>query len=255
MKGSESVYAGHNLESAPMPFTCFKFVGSLLFLLLAAGQTAFAADAMLFIQESPVTGGQSVYVTPKAMRIDNQKTGTTIICKAPKWEVDIYNKKNRTAFHTTADQFKASFFSGIFKIYRENFSNIKWKKEGVEQRDGVQLVKYGVHLDGKQGKLDLMDQPVRNAEYFVATNLKLPEKACNVLAILTSMPQLGGLPVQCTYYSMSADSASGLTTKVIKKVSVVDPFFEVYKFPAAASERDVFIDPTGRAAIEDFFAR
>lgn len=213
----------------------------------------FSADATLLLQKSTVTGGQSVYIAAKALRIDNQKTGTTIVCKAPKWEVDIYNKRNRTSFHCAAEDFKASFFQSITKVYRENLTNLKWKKESVEQRDGISIVKMAVHLDGKQGRLDLMNVDVRNGEYLLTTNFKLPPKVCNVLAVLTSMPPMGLIPIACTYYGVNSQSASPLVTKEIKKISVVDPFFETPKFAAAPSERDVFIDPAGREAIEDMF--
>lgn len=213
----------------------------------------FSADATLLVQTSTVTGGQNVYIAPKVLRIDNQKTGTTIVCKAPKWEVELYNKRNRTSFHCPAEDFKASFFQSITKVYRENLTNLKWKKEGVEQRDGVSLLKMGVHLDGEQGRLNLMSVNVRNGEYFLATNFKLPPKVCNVLAVLTSMPPMGLIPIACTYYGVNSVSASPLVTKEIKKISVVDHFFEIPKFAAASSERDVFIDPAGREAIEDMF--
>jgi len=213
----------------------------------------FSADATLLIQESSVTGGQNVYITPKALRIDNQKTGTTIVCKAPKWEVELYNKRNRSTFHCPTEDFKASFFQSITKVYRENLTNLKWKKEGVEQRNGVSIVKFGVHPNGTRGKMDLMDVSVRNGEYFLATSFKLPPKVCNVLAIFCSLPPMGMIPMQCTYYGVNSEAASPLSTKEIKRISVVDPFFEIPKFPAAPSERDVFIDPAGREAIEDMF--
>ncbi|MBS1955491.1 MAG: hypothetical protein JST89_15010 [Cyanobacteria bacterium SZAS-4] len=230
------------------------FTASLLFALGCSSTTeCFSADATLLIQKSTVTGGQNVYIAAKALRIDNQKTGTTIVCKAPRWEVDLYNKRNRTSFHCAAEDFKASFFQSITKVYRDNLTNLKWKKEGVEQRDGISVLKMAVHLDGKQGKLDLMNVDVRNGEYFLATNFKLPPKVCNVLAVLTSMPPMGLIPIACTYYGVNSDSASPLVTKEIKKITVVDPFFETPKFAAAPSERDVFIDPAGREAIEDMF--
>ncbi len=213
----------------------------------------FGADATLLVQKSTVTGGQNVYITQKALRIDNQKTGTTIVCKAPKWEVDLYNKRNRTSFHCIAENFKASFFQSLTKVYRENLTNVKWKKESTEQRDGVSIQKMAVHVDGKQGKMGLMSVDVRNGEYFLATSFKLPPKVCNVLAVLTSLPPMGLIPIECTYYGVNSLAASPLTTKEIKKISVVDPFFEIPKFAAAPSERDVFIDPAGREAIEDMF--
>lgn len=226
-----------------------------LFIALAFQSTSkcFSADATLLVQSSAVTGGQNVYIAQKAMRIDNQKTGTTIVCKAPKWDVDLYNKRNRLSFHCTAESFRASFFQSITKVYRENLTNLEWKKEGVEQRDGVSILKMAVHLDGKSGRLNLMKVDIRNGEYFLATNFKLPPKACNVLAILTSMPPMGLIPIALTYYGVNSNSASPLVTNEIKKISVVDPFFEVPKFATAITERDVFIDPAGREAIEDMF--
>ncbi|CAN5627103.1 hypothetical protein BH10CYA1_BH10CYA1_43020 [soil metagenome] len=231
----------------------FSITALLISLACQSTSKCFGADATLLVQKSAVTGGQHVYITQKALRIDNQKTGTTIVCKAPKWEVDLYNKRNRTSFHCTAESFKASFFQSITKVYRENLTNLKWKKEGTEQRDGVSILKMAMHADGKQGKMDLMSVNVRNAEYFLATSFKLPPKVCNVLAVLTSMPPMGLIPIECTYYGVNSKAGSPLTTKEIKKISVVDPFFEVPKFAVASSERDVFIDPAGREAIEDMF--
>ncbi len=219
----------------------------------ASTSKCFGADATLLVQKSTVTGGQNVYITSKALRIDNQKTGTTIVCTAPKWEVDLYNKRNRTSFHCPAENFRASFFQYITRVYRENLTNLKWKKEGTEERDGVPIVKMAVHIDGKQGKMGLMSVDVRNGEYFLATGFKLPPKVCNVLAVLTSMPPMGLIPIECTYYGVNSESASPLSTKEIKKISVVDHFFEVPKFPTAITERDVFIDPAGREAMEDMF--
>lgn len=218
-----------------------------------ACRSAFAAQAILLVQDSNVTGSQNVYVSPKALRIDNKKTSTTIICKAPKWQVDVYNKRNRTIYSCAAQDFKGSFFNTFTKVQRENFAAIKWKKLGMETRDGVELTNLGVQLDGKRGHLDLMNVDVRNGNYFVATSLKLPSKACDVLATFYSLPLVGEIPVQCVFYGVHGESLTPLSTREIKSISVVDPFFEVPKFARAKSEREVFIDPAAHQTIEDMF--
>jgi hypothetical protein len=234
-----------------------KLINSAVFLILGfalqSSNLCLAGEAILLVQESPITGVQNIYITPKSMRIDNQKTGTTIVSRAPAWEVDIYNKRNRTSFHSTTGDFKASFFQGITKVYRENFTGLKWKKESAETHEGLPTIRYSIQLNGKQGKLDLMSVRIQKADYWIATNFKLPAKVCNVLAILDSVPSMGLIPVQCTYMGVDGSSASPLDTKVFKRISVVDPFFEIPKFAVAQSERDVFIDPAGRAAIEGMF--
>ncbi len=234
-----------------------KLINSAVLLIFGfavqSSNKCMAGEAMLLVQESPITGVQNIYITPKSIRIDNQKTGTTIVSKSPAWEVDLYNKRNRTSFHTTTGDFKASFFQGITKVYRENFTGLNWKKESTELHSGVPTIRYALHLNGKQGKLDLMSVPIQKADYWIATNFKLPAKVCNVLATLNSVPAMGAIPIQCTYTGVDGDSASPLATKVAKKISVVDPFFEIPKFAAATSERDVFIDPAGRVAIEGMF--
>jgi hypothetical protein len=214
---------------------------------------ALAGNATLLVQESTVTGSQNVYITPRALRIDNKKTGTTIVCKAPQWQVDIYNKRNRSVYSCAPQEFKASFFNTFTKVYRENFASLKWKKSSSENRDGIEISKLGVQLDGKRGRLDLMNVDVRSGEYFVATSFKLPSKACDVLATFYSLPLVGEIPIQCIFYGMHAETLTPLSTKEIKNISVVDPFFEVPKFAVAKSERDVFIDPTARQTIEEMF--
>lgn len=207
----------------------------------------------MLIQDSRITGPQNVYITPKALRIDNQKTGTTLVCKAPKWELDIYNKRNRTSYHCAPEAFRASFFNTLTKVYRDALTPVKWKKTGVETRQGLDILKLGVRLDMKHSHLDMMHGDVRSAEYFVGTNLKLPDKACNVLATLYSVPLLGDVPISCTFYGDRGETLFALSTKDVKKISVVDPFFDFPKFAAARSEREVFIDPMAQEAIEGMF--
>jgi hypothetical protein len=225
----------------------------ILGLALQSSNRCFAGEAVLIVQEGIITGLQNVYVSPKALRIDNQKTGTTIVSRAPAWEVDLYNKKNRTMYHTTTDKFKASFFQGITKVYRDNLGGLKWKKEGPDKQAGLPAIRYAVHLNGKLGSLELLKVPIQGAYYWLASDFKIPPKACNVLSQLNSLPLFGLLPIQCTYIGINRESSSPLFTQSVKKISVVDPFFDIPKFDLAPSERDVFIDPAGRAAIEGMF--
>jgi len=225
----------------------------ILLCVACAAPSALGADATLLIQDSRITGPQNVYITPKALRIDNQKTGTTLVCKAPKWELDIYNKRNRTSYHCAAEAFKASFFNTLTKLYREALTPVKWKKTGVETRQGLEILKFGVRLDMKHSHLDLMRGDVRSAEYYVCPGLKLPDKACNVLATLYSMPLFGDVPISCTFYGDRGETLYALSTKDVKKISVVDPFFDLPKFTAAKSEREVFIDPKAQEAMEEMF--
>lgn len=230
----------------------FYVANSLLFLLSMTAASA-SSKAVLLTQDSTVTGPQNIYVAPKALRVDNQRTGTTLVCKAPKWEVELYNKRNRTAYRTTPEKFHASFFMEITKVYRENLTDLKWKKEGEEVREGVSMIKLAVHPEGKEGRLNLMSMAVRNSDYWVATSFKLPPKVCNVVARLDSMPQLDMIPIDCVYYGINGQAIKPLQTRSIKNVTVIDPFFDCPKFEPAKSERDVFLDPSAQDAMQDMF--
>lgn len=239
------------------PVTCatrlYRLVARVLILSVLTASPAMAIDAVLLKQESRVTGSQNVYIAARAVRIDNQKTGTTIVCRAPDWDVDIYNKRNRTTYHCAAQEFKAVFFNLLTKLYREAFASVKWKKAGTEVRSGEEITKFSVPLDIKHSRLDMLRGDITGAEYFVGTGFKLPSKVCNVMSTYYSMPLMGKVPIQCTFYGVGGETLNALSTKEIKKIVVVDPFFDLPKFTLAKSEREVFIDPKAQAAMEELF--
>lgn len=209
----------------------FIFASSL------SSNPCLAIDATLLIQESPITGTQRVYIGRKAFRIDNAKTGTTIVCKAPDWNVDLFNKATRKGFHTTASKFNAAFLQVRHKD-SEGIMQLKWKKQAPDMVAGIAATKYSALIDKTLAE---GLSPIVKSNYWVASDLGVNGKACEVLSKVDNVPSMGSIPLDLAYASRNLESehAYYLKTTSWKKVSLVDPFFEIPKFKMVAHERDI----------------
>lgn len=208
---------------------------------------------MVLVQDSTVSGHQTIYVTDHALKIDNDKLGATILCTAPNWDVFIYNRRSHTFFETPANKFKASFFQALTSVYGEGLSRLVWEKEGPTTLVGVPAVKY-VCIPKNNQEIKLRTVPITKGYYWIASKFQLPANAYGVLAKVDSLPFLPGLPLAVNYTASDGKTDSPLSLKSARKITVSSGDFARPKgYTKAKSERDVFIDDAGQSAIEDMF--
>lgn len=169
-------------------------------------------------------GKISSKVTKKALRIDLKDLQLIIVVTAPKWKSSVYNLKKHELFMLS---YKELF--KLLAVLRVNqFTN---NKLAVYE---TRLAKDVLNIDGfrtvaetiKRIDIKQKTKPTKVAEFWMAPDIRAPQKIVDIFSSLIGLNNLNGMPVKyCSY--RRGESATLFDTSSIKNIPIHTADFNI----------------------------
>ena len=194
------------------------------FVLATAARAASAAEqGWLFDQNTQTLGKMTLYYeVNKAIRIDVERTKSTLVMKSPDWRVQLFHKSRGLSFTSEADSFDEQFHATSAAMVSTLRSGIKvkFKNDGVFA--GIPAKVYGYQSTKEQTEETL----IKSADYTVCT-LPIPSKAAHVVQKLYNVPFIDALPLAFFIKSPNDRDYRELNTFYAKKKTLDSTTFDV----------------------------
>lgn len=194
---------------------------------VVAPPAAKGAESWTLHQTNDVTGEQVAYVTPNAVRVDMKSTGINYLCKAPDWNLIIYN--------TESKKYSETPFSKMQKQQQALAGAVKANAPGEKQEKEFERGK-----DGKIADLNATqylstskweDGTETIVESWFTTDIASPSSAAHLFAKGTANSARAGVPPNAVLIRMTSTNADvkmvALDTVKSERGPVPDSVFEM----------------------------
>ncbi|HEY9788264.1 MAG TPA: hypothetical protein V6D17_22940, partial [Candidatus Obscuribacterales bacterium] len=251
----DSLLAWKHVKQRPAMTRLILLICTLVAWSTVSCASVIAATGWIVEQKSKISGAHKVFLTAKALRVDSLSTGVTLICKAPAYRVQLFNRGNGRTFFTVPDKFTGPHASRVFAGHRDDMMNGPWKPDRDTTVAGVHASKLTMfkhppsRLSANRFEVEHANG-VCSASYSALTGVSLPRQFAEVLSRLYSLPPFLKLPLEVIYVDPSGAENLSLHTTRITKVTLSDDCFNAPpKLKLAASGDDVYVTETGHAGL------
>jgi hypothetical protein len=159
---------------------------------LAPPAFAGGSDALVLTQMSEVTGPAQVYISKSALKVVNQRDGTTIIAQAPLWKVEFFNPRKKVLYETTPQDFTGQVgYSGVLMVARTTGLQAKLgNSQSIAGLNSTHIMFN--HPDGDGSNRD---------EYFAFAGFNVPPQIVTILQKYYVVPKNAGIPIRYIHYA------------------------------------------------------
>ncbi len=186
--------------------------------------TAAANTGWLFDQDTSTLGKMTVYYdVNKALRIDMDRTKSTLVMKAPDWRIQMFNKARKISFSTDSENFggliRAAHIAAVVTSPRTGM-NVKFADNTTFV--GVAAKRYLYSPTKAQSEVTML----KSAEYWVGT-LPAPPRVTRAIEKLYNVPLVDGLPLALFVRSVHNYNYKELNTHYAKEKQLAADTFAV----------------------------
>ncbi|MDR3612616.1 MAG: hypothetical protein P4L53_03565 [Candidatus Obscuribacterales bacterium] len=195
-------------------------------------------------QRSKKMGDQYSYLTPAGIRLTNPRSGTSIVSKAPRWDIELFNDKTHLMGQITHEKYKHQiaatgtheFISGQWERQRTPVTVCGLKCTEYRIKGAMQIVLANGARDTNTG--------VVGGVYIVYDGIKLDPGLTELMTVAYGLPNLSSLPL-IMYWEMSDGShSSRLETYRVDRTKIPLAFFDKPNgYKMASSSELVFLSP------------
>ena len=177
-------------------------------------------------QRSLKMGDQYSYLTPAGVRLTNPRSGTSIVAKAPRWDIELFNDKthlmgtikHENYKHQIAASGTTEFISGQWQRQKAPVTICGLKCTEYRIKGTMQKVFSNGTRDTNTG--------VVGGVYIVYDGIKLDPGLTELMCVAYSLPDLNSLPL-AMYWEMSDGShSSRLETYRINRTKIPTAYFD-----------------------------
>lgn len=241
-------------------------------LLIAIASAAAAITAFPAISAAPekasragyilemTTVGQDrykVHVTPQAIRVDIINAGTTVVSKAPKWDVVAYRKDQQRVLHVSKDDWRTKYklrkmsWAGELK---EPTSTVKGTYKGLPtvrcNFPPTDIV--GLYFQSKvepSNEYNEFNQP-----YVVCLMIENGSESGAALARLHGLPALPGLPIEVKRKRKKGNIETTIDITGLARADIPSSVFDIPASYKPATFREAFfLSPTQTENAKELF--
>lgn len=214
-----------------------------------------AADKESWVlqQKSQLAGNHTIYVSPKAVLIENTGNSYAILLRAPDWKVLLYNTRSKKACSVEVKEFLGSLTFGSGMLGEGGYLQaLPLRKAGTEESlKGLKAIRYSTGRMATAGNTRRRD--VRNS-IFDATDLVTADywlwpcdpglqQAGVILQKIYRFPRRPGIPLALQYEAISGQKCNELETLSVRKAEIMESKFLPPKgLVMAKTEHDVVFD-------------
>jgi hypothetical protein len=194
------------------------------------------ADYVL-TQRSLKMGDQYAYLTPAGVRLTNPRSGTSIVAKAPNWDIELFNDKTHLMGQIPHDRYKhqiaangtTEFISGQWERQKTPVMVCGLKCTEYKIKGAMQKVFANGGRDNNTG--------VVGGVYVVYDGIRIATGLSDLMSVAYGLPNLSSLPM-VMYWEMSDGShSSRLETYRVSKSTIPPAYFDKpngYKMASSA---------------------
>jgi hypothetical protein len=212
-------------------FTSFFVMGTTML-------PALSVDGdYVLTQRSLKMGDQYSYLTPYGVRLTNPRSGTSIVSKAPSWDIELFNDKTHLTGQISHDKYKHQ----IASTGTHEFISGQWERQKSPVTVcGLKCTEYKI-----KGTMQIaLANGARNTNtgvvggvYIVYDGIRLAPGLTELMSIAYGVPNLDSLPM-IMYWEMSDGShSSRLETYRVDKTKIPSAYFDKpngYKMASSA---------------------
>jgi|GEM_PF-2058748 len=218
-----------------------------------------ASPGWILEQKSQVCGYMQVYVTATAIKAVDSKTSTTLISKAPDWQVVVFNKSNKTVYTSPFDKFIGYGVTGLQVQMGFKHGGIPVSKKNLKATvAGLPANVYGTTpeyekrgIEQYQRKQVTSGMP-RSARTLTSSGWSLPKQPANILCRLYGLGDTPDVPLEFHCIDQDGLDDTGLSTKSAKKATIASKEFDIPGgYTRVPTMEAVRIDASGQTAMED----
>jgi hypothetical protein len=230
-----------------------KLAPLMVAFLTCAPPNGAAEDKVLVLRQSgAVIGGRILKVNSAALRVDNIKSGVSIITRAPDWRVIVLNARSKRYWLTTPAQFKGEMTAKLYSEDRERLSKFAWSQPTFVQFLGQKACARSMEMPTKhlaQAKVD----GILKARLWSLPTPKLSKEAFEVLSKVYQLPPVAEVPLKLLFDDADDGTVRALETRELTTRAFASSDFACPPdYQQAQSLADAFVDPLSQRAFEGF---
>jgi hypothetical protein len=188
------------------------------FPVFCADKTA-AATVYVIKQKTRQGGVETLYLSDTAVRNVQENAGRVTLAHAPQWNSIVLNTANHTYFDSKNNT-QATLMQRYMLFEGGDFSKCKWQpveKAKIGSLDAERIVDAGLGAKTKQIGYENVPEELKVSGFWVASNLKIPAAAANMVARLRGCPQVGKLPLRFVHVTKNNNRAVIIDTLSCEK--------------------------------------
>lgn len=204
------------------------------------------------VQENPHTGIWRVFLSNAGMAAVNEKMGCTLVTKAPKWNVVMYNAKTKVYFLSPLNEWKGAQ-SSLKQSAKTRQAYSRATTSLIEKPP--KKIKDEVIL-GHKTSLYLTDNLVttglKKVEFSITPDIEAPQQLQTVFGKIygVGLTKLKGLPLKVSYIDENGKRSPVFETRKIDKKEIpLSEFDFPNNYKRVDSEIAVLMDEKGREAM------
>jgi len=210
-------------------------------------------------QKSQVCGYIEVFVTAAAVKAVDGRTSTTLISKAPDWQVVVFNKSNKTVFTSPFEKFIGYGISGLQVQMGFKHGGIPVSKTqltgtaaGLPANIYATTPEYEKRSREHYLRKQVTSGMPRSARILTSKGWALPSQPAVILCRLYGLGDTPEVPLEFHCLDQDGKDDGGLTTKSARKATIADKEFETpVGYTKVPTMEAVRIDAGGQTAMED----
>jgi hypothetical protein len=184
-------------------------------LLFASSVCAKSASTKAFVLTQNIRnfGRQTIYISDKAIKVEQPGGLRTTLVKAPDWRALVINHDTNTYFQTDSKA-SALIMQRMMHVATDNLDKVKWTPVEESTIAGIKACRYVDSRLAKNWRLtrhgfEEIDDSMRINGFWAAKDAIVSSEAANQLACMHGMPQIGRVPLRFIHLSLN------LLTKVV----------------------------------------
>jgi len=177
----------------------------------------------IFEQQSMILGPHTVYLSERAFKAVNKRSGIIVIAKAPEWRVTVASNRSFKYFEMPAGEFRGELSGKVFAGHQEDLANSKWQVAGSAKIKGLDALEYHMQKVHKEAaRPSLFNQRlefahfdgVNEASLYVLKVRPLKPTLAHIVCELYDLPRFPQFPLR-----LFTTDKRGVETKTIDTVS------------------------------------
>lgn len=226
----------------------------MLLLWSLASFTAAQADnpGWTLKQAGEVIGERRVSVCEKGLRIDNGKSGVSIVTAAPEWRVTILNRRSKKYWDIPSQAFRGEWSAKLYSADREHLAKGTWKAGPPTVQLGQKLSFYTMEVP--QGRTPTKQGGIWSAKLYTMPAIKIGPQAFCVLSKIYQLPPIKEFPIKLTFVDADDGTVKAVNTYEINSIMLTSNDFQCRPagYKKARSAGEAFVDPLSQKAFDGF---
>lgn len=177
-------------------------------------------------QWNAMSADWQVYVGKSGLRALNKTSHTTVLSRAPKWDVVVFNEQTKKYWMDAKEKFFLNdmsqgflFASGLPSVQRVPLkpSGKHEIQNGLSCEELVTDAAFTASQKALAKNKEISEQNAERANMWATSQITAPKESCFVMSRMYGVPYVGMVPIKMNYWKMSQNDKCVLRTFAAKQ--------------------------------------